>query len=326
VLAASLLLSAVACDRSPDGESRQKRATAGQAERVRSVVDDLGREIRIDSVPRRIVSLAPSLTEMLFALDAGSQVSGVTSYCDYPPEARKKTPVGDLVTPDIERIMSLRPDLVLVSVEGNSERTFAALEQLGVRTFVSNPRDVAGVFKSLKDIGALTGRIWRASDLVDSLREEQGRLRRQGVGSDSGLAPPTVLMLLSLQPLMAAGASTFIGEVIGLAGARNAAAGLQGNYPTLNRETLLRMDPDYILYPDDMGIDESQLHRGFPEWKRLGAMRRGSVHRIDADRFMRPGPRVFEAAVELRRLIDSASADSAETKRTPIRRGRKGVL
>ncbi len=274
------------------------RPSIERQEETRTVVDDLGRSVGIDSAARRIVSLAPSLTEMLFALDADTQVVGVTSFCDYPPAAARKAVVGDLVTPDIERILALNPDLVLISVEGNSQHTFTMLEQLGVRTFVSNPRDIQGVYKSMRDIGMLLGAADRAKGVVDSLRRLERRLRDARPARSA-----SVLILLSLQPLMSVGSGTFVDEVIALAGGRNAAAGLAGNYPTLNREILLRMNPDIVLYPDDMGIDEEQLRSGFPEWRELGAMQRGAFWRIDADLYLRPGPRVFQAAAELQRLL-----------------------
>lgn len=288
MLLVTLLMQMAACNR-PSHE--MPRGT-------RSVRDDLGRDVRLDRAPRRIVSLAPSLTEMLYAVGAGAQVVGVTSYCDYPPEVSQKTVVGDLVTPNIERILSLKPDLVLISVEGNSQRTFSSLEQLGVRLFVSNPRDIEGVYKSMRDIGALLGEEKRTKSILDSLHAEEGRLRDL-----RGTGRPSVLMLLSLQPLMAAGNSTFIDEVITLAGGRNAAEALRGSYPTLNRELLLRMNPDIVLYPDDMGVDETQVRRGFPEWRDLDAMKRGAVYRINADLFLRPGPRVFMAAAQLQEML-----------------------
>jgi iron complex transport system substrate-binding protein len=265
---------------------------------ARSVTDDLGRRVGADVAPRRIVSLAPSLTEMLFALGAAEQVVGVTSFCNYPREATGKTVVGDMVTPDIERILALKPDLVIISVEGNSQRTFAALERLGVRLFVSNPRDLNGVYKSMRAIGVLLHVEDRATHILDSLHTAEERLRASRVS-----ARKTVLMLLSLQPLMAAGSDTFIDEVIALAGGTNAAANLRGNYPVLNREMLLRLDPDLVLYPDDMGIDEVQVRTGFPEWHQLKAMQRGAVYRIDADLYLRPGPRVFQAAAQLQEFL-----------------------
>lgn len=283
-----VLLLQAACNR-PSSE-RQDEAHA--------VVDDLGRRVGNGLPARRIVSLAPSLTEMLFALGADERVVGVTSFCDFPPAAARRTVVGDLVTPDVERILALKPDLVLISVEGNSQRTFTVLENLGVRLFVSNPRDIDGVYKSLRDIGALVRASDRATQVIDSLR----RLERQ-LWKSRPARRANVLMLLSLQPLMSVGSGTFVDEVIALAGGRNAAAEMKGSYPTLNREILLRMNPDLVLYPDDMGVDEEQLRSGYPEWRELGAMRRGTVFRVDADLYLRPGPRVFQAAAELQGLL-----------------------
>jgi iron complex transport system substrate-binding protein len=274
------------------------RPSSERQDEARAVVDDLGRRIGIGLPARRIVSLAPSLTEMLFALGADERVVGVTSFCDFPPAAARKTVVGDLVTPDVERILALKPDLVLISVEGNSQHTFTVLENLGVRLFVSNPRDIDGVYKSLRDFGALVGASDRATRVIDSLRRLEQQLRKSRPARRAN-----VLMLLSLQPLMSVGSGTFVDEVIALAGGRNAAAEMKGSYPTLNREILLRMNPDIVLYPDDMGVDEEQLRSGYPEWRELGAMRRGAVHRIDADLYLRPGPRVFQAAAELRELL-----------------------
>ncbi|MBR9975315.1 MAG: cobalamin-binding protein [Bacteroidetes bacterium] len=290
-LAVLLLTQLVACSR----PSREKDEPSSHAI---TVTDDLGRVVSADSAARRVVSLAPSLTEMLFSVGAGAQVIGVTRYCDYPEQARRLPAVGDMLAPDIERILSLDPDLVMISVEGNTQRSFTVLEELGVRVFVSNPRSMEGVYKTLGDIGGLTGRQQRARAVIDSLRAAQRALHAGRPRSD-----PSVLMLLSLQPLMAAGSSTFIGEVIAMAGGRNATADLQGNYPTLNRETLLRLDPDLVLYPDDMGIDETQIRGSFPEWRQLRAAREGRMYRIDADRYLRPGPRLLEAAAELQRRL-----------------------
>lgn len=297
------LLVTTACTRLSEKGDRLTQADPGDdpgTDSVSTVTDDLDRRLRMETTHCRIVSLAPSLTEMLFALGADSCVIGVTSYCDYPPRAATRTVVGDLVTPDIERILALRPDLILISVEGNSQHTFATLQRLGLRVFVSNPRDIPGVYKSLRDIGILTGREKAATMLVDSLRRVELLLRKTAAGNAS---PPSVLMLLSLQPLMTAGRDTFIDEIITLAGACNAAADLRGAYPTLNREMLLRMDADVILYPDDMGVSRERMRSGFPEWRELRAMQRERVHRIDADVYLRPGPRVFQAASELQVLI-----------------------
>jgi iron complex transport system substrate-binding protein len=264
------------------------------------LVDDLGRSVPFDGVPRRIISLAPSLTESLFAIGADSLVAGVTSVCNFPAEAARLPVVGDLLAPDVERILSLDPDLVLISVEGNTQGTFAALQRMGVRVFVSNPRSIDGVCKSLHDLGLITGRGEAAEHFIDSVRSLAARLRAVKPPD-----PPAMLMLVGTQPIMVAGGSTYLNEIIELAGARNAAATIDGNYPTLNREELLRMNPAMLIFPDDMHLDVRDLVLRFPEWKRVAAVRDGRLHAVDADVFLRPGPRIFLAAEQLHALLRS---------------------
>ncbi len=267
----------------------------------RNVVDDLGRNVRIEGIPTRIISLAPSLTETLFALGADSLVLGVTSYCNYPPAAALRTQVGDLLTPDIESIVGLEPDLVLISVEGNSQQTFRRLEQLGIRIFVSNPRDLEGVLKSIKDIASITGRDSAGLALVKKMRAMLDSVRSH---------PPTraipVLTLLSVQPLIAAGGGTFIDELIVTAGGRNVAADAMGSYPVFSREEILLRDPEMLLFPDDLGIERQDLLRQFPEWRTLRAAQNNRIHALPADVLMRPGPRIFEALCEVHRLLTEA--------------------
>lgn len=278
------------------------RPSHEEAEGGRTVTDDLGRTVLLDGVPRRIVSLAPSLTESLFAIGADSLVAGVTTVCNYPPQAAARPAVGDLLAPDVERILALRPDLVLMSVEGNTHATFAKLERVGLRIFVSNPRSIDGVCKALRDLGEITGRDSAAARYVDSVRQVARRLR-----ADRPEHPPSLLLLIGTQPIMAAGGSTFLNEIIELAGARNAAADVPGNYPTLNREAVLRMDPAILLFPDDMHAGAADMAARFPEWKGITAVRSGRLHAVDADIFLRPGPRVFLAAERLHALVRSAA-------------------
>lgn len=277
------------------GCGRDRRESPNDA---RSITDDLGRSVRVDSVPRRIVSLAPSFTETLYALGADTLLVGVTRYCNYPPAAKSKTNIGDLLAPDIEGILALDPDVVLISVEGNSQQTFARLEEFGVRVFVSNPRDLDGVLKSITDIAEITGRITAGKKLTSALRAV-----RDSVLAHPPASKPSVLMLLSLQPLIAAGAGTFIGELIETAGGRNAAGDLTASYPVMDREDVLLRNPDILLLSDDLNADPDAVLGRFPEWKRLTAFRRGTMHPIEADKLMRPGPRLFEILRELHGLF-----------------------
>jgi len=299
-----LLAAGAGCSRpshdQPQGQPPGQPPGQGDAS-SRTLTDDLGRHVRIEGVPQRIVSLAPSLTEALFAIGADSLVAGVTSVCNYPPRIRVLPVVGDLLTPDIERILALKPDLVLISVEGNTHATFEKLKRVGMRLFVSNPRDIDGVCASLRDLGRITGREAAAGHFVDSVRAIESRLRST-LPSDA----PSLLFIIGTQPIMAAGGGTFMNEVIELAGAKNAAAGVAGNYPTINREEVLRMNPGMLIFPDDMHLGMRDLVARFPEWERIDAVRLGRLHPVDADIFLRPGPRIFLAAERLRALVTAA--------------------
>jgi iron complex transport system substrate-binding protein len=288
VLLTLLLLQGSGCSRPTHEESGGGR----------TITDDLGRTIQLDTLPRRIVSLAPSLTESLFVLGADSSVAGVTNACNYPRQAGDRPVVGDLLAPNIERILALDADLVLISVEGNTQKSFEKMERLGIRLFVSNPRSMDGVCKTLLDIGAITGREEAAQHFVDSVR-----LLQKELISKIRNERPSVLMLVAAQPIMAAGSDTFLNEIIETAGGRNAAASAPGNYPTLSREAVLQMNPDLILFPDDLDLDVRDLVLRYPEWKHMHAVQENHLHSVDADIFLRPGPRVFAGAQQLHLLL-----------------------
>lgn len=260
------------------------------------LTDDLGRSVTLPSAAQRIVSLAPSITETLFALGAGEQVRGVTGYCNYPPEARNKESIGGLIAPSIEAILSLTPDLIIVTPEGNAQESFRQVHATGIPVFVTNPRNIEGVRKSIRDIGFLTGRSEGAAALVRSMKQREDSLRS---------LPPTkipLLLVISLQPLMVAGSGTFLSEMIELAGGDNLAAGTGMTYPTFSREQVVASDPDVILMPSGLpGMDD--VLSFYPEWKDLEAFQSGHVYEVDPDVISRPGPRVIEGAIRMRELL-----------------------
>ncbi len=254
-----------------------------------SLTDDIGRTVALPAPARRVVSLAPSLTESLFAIGAGEQVVGRTTFCDYPPEASRVPPVGGMTNPSLESIVACRPDLIVVSMEGNTRDDFPRLLSLGVPLYVSNPRTLAGIYRSLDQLGILTGREKQARHLVDSLQRYEHSLR-----VPPGPRPPTVLVLVSLQPLMVAGGNTLLNELLTLAGARNPAASLPGHYPAISREAVLAHPPDVLFLTGDLPADTAALTSLFPEWKTLRALREGRVYSLDAAILSRPGPRALE--------------------------------
>ena len=269
---------------------------AGESSVAFTVRDDLDRAVSFPAPVRRCVSLAPSITESIFFLDADSLLVGVTRFCDFPAAARRKASVGDMWAPDIEKIIALKPDVVFVSREGNTRQTWTKLEQSGLRTFVTDPRDVAGVIRSIERIAAVLSRP-RSGRRLDSLRAVLA-----GGAPHLGRAG-SVLFLLSTDPLMTAGRETLLDELIVRAGAVNAAHDVAARYPVVNREAILSMNPSVLLVSDDLGLDPASLLTCYPEWRSVEAFRRGAVHTVDADLFLRPGPRIGEGMRMLSALI-----------------------
>jgi iron complex transport system substrate-binding protein len=226
-----------------------------------SVVDDLHRRVVLPVPAHRIVSLAPSITETLFALGAGGQVIGVTDFCNYPPEVQKKHRVGGITNPSIETIISLKPDLIVLSMEGNVREDFQKLLDLGVPLFVTNPRSLAGINKSIDDLGKLTGKDDNALHLVASMKTREDSLRLLPKESNR------VLLIVSLQPLIVLGSRTFLAELLHLAGGENIAGDSPSTYPTLSREVVVEKNPDVIIVTSNILQNVDELLELFPEWR-----------------------------------------------------------
>ena len=252
-------------------------------------VDDLGRSVKLAGRAQRIISLAPSLTESLFAIGAGEQVVAVTDYCNYPPEATQKPTVGGMTNPSIEAIIALSPDLIVLSKEGNLKKDFDRLKNLNACLFVSNPRTMPGIRRSIRQLGTLTGHTEEADRLLASLKAREDSLR-----APEGTSKIRTLLIVSLQPLIVVGKNTFINELLEAAGAQNLASELASPYPTYSREALSANDPDVIILLSDALKDTAVTGKLFPEWQHLKAMQNNRVAIVNADLVSRPGPRAWE--------------------------------
>jgi iron complex transport system substrate-binding protein len=264
-----------------------------------AVTDDFGHVLHLGITPKRIISLAPSLTETLYALGLDSSVAGVTDYCDFPPAARLKPKVGGMLNPNIERIVDLRPDLIVMSASGNLETDYRRLTSLGIPAFVSNPRTIDGVFKSILDIGRLTGCTSSAESLVDSLTQQRDELARRAQAEQ----PRKVILLLSLNPIIAVGHGTFLDQMIAAAHGENIVRDSTTAYPLVSREEIFRRQPDVILATNDMVKSEEAIVAAYPEWKGLPAIRNRRVALMDASIISRPGPRIVKGLELLVRAI-----------------------
>lgn len=264
-----------------------------------TVTDDLQRAVTLPRTPERIVSLAPSITETLFAIGAGDQVAGVTDYCNYPEEATGKLRVGGMINPSIETIVSLRPDLIVLSMEGNVRDDFRKLTGLGIPVFVTNPRTLKGIHKSIADLGTLTGRTDESARVLASMQSGEQRVLAPMKAS----IERSVLLIVSLQPLMVAGSGTFLSEILTLAGGRNIAGSSSSPYPQFSREAVVEGDPEVLLILSDAGGGSKKLTDLYPEWSRLRAVRNGRVYYVDPDVLSRPGPRAVEGLELLARHL-----------------------
>ncbi|MEO8447448.1 MAG: cobalamin-binding protein [bacterium] len=267
-----------------------------------TITDDLGVVVSFDSIPKRIISLAPNITETLFAIGADSQVVGVTDLCDYPPEAKLKTKTGSYISPDYETISSLNPDLIIINVENLSNPNYQALKNLGMKLFVSKAGNVDEIFKMIKDFGTITGKYRGSDTLFTRLKNERAALRSE-VKHDS----LNYLILISISPLMTTNGKTFINEILKLAGVKNMYSDLSIEYPEVSYEDVLSRDPDYIIFPADTSDTEktmkftNEIRRQLKDTK---AVKENKIIITDGNTMFRPGPRIFDAVRILKSKVN----------------------
>lgn len=267
-----------------------------------TIKDDLGNAITLERKPLRIVSMAPSNTEILFALGAGDKVVGVDDYSNFPPEANKVEKIGGFSTPSIEKIVSLRPDLVL-GTEAH-EKFLPQLTRAGLPVLLLSPRTLDEVLQSVRKVGRAIGATEQAEQLTgDMARRLEGvkaRYSRRGEG-----ARPKVYYEVYSDPMMSVGPKTLIHQVIVAAGGRNIFDDADKDYPIVSSEAVLDRNPDVIVFPQFHGtgcLTVEEL-RARPGWTKITAVRDGRVYPIDADLISRPGPRIVEAVETLAGLL-----------------------
>ncbi len=261
----------------------------------RTFVDDLDRKIYLAKPPKRIVSLAPSITEMLFAIGAENEIVGVTDFCNYPPAALEKPKVG-YSQPNLEVLVELEPQLVLVPTSFLRTDVLAKLDQLKIPTFVLESKTVEGIYGHIHMIGRMVGRASEANAYTARMRKEVANLTNQV----EGLPRPTLLYVLNSEPLITVGPGSFIHHLIELAGGRNAAERANSPYPRLTMEEVLTQNPDILLFPigEYEGIPQAEQDR-WKRWDSLRAVQEGNLFQIQSDLLNRPGPRVTDGLRQL---------------------------
>jgi iron complex transport system substrate-binding protein len=265
-----------------------------------TVIDDSNRKVEVKKKPKRIISLSPSNTEILFALGLENEIVGVTTYCDYPAAAKKKEKIGSFAQPNIEKIIALKPDLVL-GTGGIQDPVVKELEKLKITVFVANPKNLDGVLKNILTISRITGKQKDAQIVIETMKSVRDKVART-VAKLKDSQKPKVFFDLYNEPLTTVGKDTFHNELITIAGGKNIAGNLKEKYPQFSLDTLIQENPDvYIAIKDSMYNPGNVNER--PSYTDIAAVKNNRVTIIDGDLVNRPGPRITKGLWEIAKAI-----------------------
>jgi len=252
--------------------------------------------------PQRIVSTAPSITELLYALGLGERVVGVTNYCHYPPEARLKPKIGDYTSPNLEAIAALKPDLVILQT--NPIRLAERLQALHLKTLEINQDNIAALYNSFRVAGAATGTETEAARLIDSVRGKLAQIRQR-----ASSLPRTHMMFVigrtpnRLEGLVVVGKASYLNEIMETAGGENVFKDAPALYPSVPLEEVLARNPQVIVdmgdHADTENVTAEEGRRVVELWQRMSSLDAVKQHRVFAvasDIFVVPGPRIVNAA------------------------------
>ena len=287
----------------------------GQSNNGKIIVkDDKGNIITLKKPATRIVSLAPSNTEILFAVGAGNQVVGVTQFCDYPPVAVERVKNGTLSVVggftdkyiNIEKIVSLKPDLVLAFGGGMQTNTIAKLKSLNITVAVLNPTNITGIYHDIIMVGELTGHKNNGVKIVDEMKSKLQEIEKK----ISGLVKKKVFYVVWNNPLMTAGNHTFINYAISLAGGVNIFGNEKSSYPIVNMEQVMAKNPDVIIITPHCQLTKEDI---LSNWsKEINAVKNGQIYVIDDDLLVRPGPRIIQGIEELAKDLHPEAFESTD--------------
>jgi iron complex transport system substrate-binding protein len=274
-----------------------------------TLVDDMGNVVTLTSVPERIVSLAPSSTEILFAIGAGDNVVGITDYCDYPYnftawiEAENITSIGDYYGPSVEPIVALEPDLVLAT--SGSMEAADTLRNLGYTVLVVEGQAINDILQDILLVGRATYKNAESIALVTEMRDRMDAVATQLMGATT---TPKVYHEVWGDPLMSVGPGTFIDELITLAGGTNIFNDATTSWPTISSEAVIEKNPDVMFFPDMyMGVgnfyETIEAVASRPGWDTITAVQNNALYEINADIISRNGPRLVDALEILAQMV-----------------------
>ena len=261
------------------------------------VTDDAGQRVTLEQPARRIVSLAPYITELLFAAGAGAALVGVSEFSDYPAAARGIQRIGGGGGLDLEAIVALRPDLVIAWQSGNPTGQVARLQALGLSVYLSEPRRLGDVSQTLRRLGVLAGTEAVAEARADGFDRRQQQLQRKY----AGLPAVSVFYQIWEHPLMTLNGEHLFSDVVRLCGGRNVFDALPSLAPQVGIEAVLAADPDVIIIAAD---DASPMLSGWRQWPSLRAVNQGHIYAVGRDQLVRHSPRILDGAEQLCGILE----------------------
>ncbi len=257
---------------------------------MREIADDLGRSVKLPQKIERAISLAPNLTENIFAVGAGDRLVGVTTFCNFPPEAEKIQKVSDTQTPNMESVIALKPDVVFVSTASQLENFTKVLTDQNIAVFVTSPNNLEDVFKNLKTFGELFGTSEKAESLINELKNRVAKTEEKIKGKQK----VKVFVQIDKDSLYTVGKESFITDLINRAGGESLTKDVATAYPKISKETALALNPDAIILSESPNnLEPNEV------FKNSNAVKNGKVFKINADIISRPSPRLVDALEQI---------------------------
>jgi iron complex transport system substrate-binding protein len=271
-----------------------------------TVTDDAGNAVKLEKPAQRIVSLAPHVTEMIFAAGAGERIVGAVSYSDYPEAAKAIPRIGDNRQIDMEKVLALKPDLLVVWMHGAFDKQLDQLRQMGIPYYFSEPKKLEQIPQTLEKLGSLLGTEKTANAAAQDFRLQLATLTRQNANKKK----LRVFYQVWYQPIYTLNDQHIVSDALRLCGGVNVFGGLKVTAPSIATEAVVQENPDAIVSADV----KSQSQAGIDIWQRYGTMQAVKNHNLfilDADELNRPGPRIIEGAQALCKVLDQARAHLA---------------
>jgi iron complex transport system substrate-binding protein len=262
--------------------------------------DEVGREVTFPFPPKRIVSLAPNITEILFSLGLDEEIVGVSIHCNFPEKAKSKTQVGSYISIDFERIVSLKPDLIIATAVGNTRDMVERLGELGFPTYVIFPKNFDDILRSIGHLGQVVNRGKEADGIIQGMKKRSERV----VELTKELHRPKVFIQIGDAPIVTVGKGSFSDDLIRLAGGENIAGKEKEVYPRFGMEEILKRSPEVIVISSmNPKGDYQKIFLEWSRWKTIPAVKNNRIHLIDSDLIDRPSPRIIEGLEEMAKIL-----------------------